>query len=161
MSEKPNVLLVTTDHWPGKLLGVAGHPCIQTPTLDQLARDGTRYNRAYSEVPVCIAARRTLMTGCTARTHGDRQFDELRPMPDLPTMAQTFRDAGYQAYGVGKLHIHPQRNRIGFDDVLLNGDTTAANNINADGATIATSFPEFLDLMNGLGAAMEAIGAPA
>jgi 3-phosphoshikimate 1-carboxyvinyltransferase len=30
-----------------------------------------------------------------------------------------------------------------------------------DGAAIATSFPEFLDLMNGLGAAMEAIGAPA
>ena len=30
-----------------------------------------------------------------------------------------------------------------------------------DGAAIATSFPEFLDLMNGLGAAMEAIGTPA
>ena len=30
------------------------------------------------------------------------------------TIAQTFRDAGYQAYAVGKLHIHPQRSRIGF-----------------------------------------------
>jgi len=119
MSAKPNVLLVTTDHWPGKLLGAAGHPCVQTPTLDQLARDGTRYNRAYSEVPVCIAARRTLMTGCSARTHGDRQFDELRPMPDLPTMAQSFRDAGYQATAVGKLHVYPTRNRIGFDEVIL------------------------------------------
>ena len=36
------------------------------------------------------------------------------------TLPQTFRDAGYQAYAVGKLHVYPQRNRIGFDDVLLN-----------------------------------------
>ena len=119
MTTQPNVLMITTDHWPGKLLGVAGHPCIQTPTLDQLARDGTRYNRAYSEVPVCIAARRTLMTGCSARTHGDRQFDELAPMPELPTMAQSFRAAGYQATAVGKLHVYPTRNRIGFDEVIL------------------------------------------
>ena len=34
-------------------------------------------------------------------------------------MAQTFRDAGYQAYAVGKLHVYPQRDRIGFDDVIL------------------------------------------
>ena len=37
-----------------------------------------------------------------------------------PTLAQTFRDAGYQAYAVGKMHVYPQRNRIGFDDVILN-----------------------------------------
>ena len=30
-----------------------------------------------------------------------------------------FRDSGYQAFGVGKLHVSPQRNRIGFDDVML------------------------------------------
>ena len=63
--------------------------------------------------------RRTLMTGTTTRTHGDRVFSERMPMPDLPTMAQTFRDAGYQAYAVGKLHVYPPRDRIGFDDVIL------------------------------------------
>ena len=40
-------------------------------------------------------------------------------MPDLPTMAETFKGAGYQTYAVGKLHVYPQRNRIGFDDVIL------------------------------------------
>ncbi|MEZ4683028.1 MAG: hypothetical protein R2932_53345 [Caldilineaceae bacterium] len=38
MSERPNVLLISTDHWPASLLGVADHPAIQTPTLDELAR---------------------------------------------------------------------------------------------------------------------------
>lgn len=118
-ASQPNVLLITTDHWPASLLGIAGHPAIQTPTLDHLARSGTRYTNAYSECPVCIPARRTLMTGTTPRTHGDRIFKVLEPMPNFPTLAQTFRDANYQAYAVGKLHVYPQRDRIGFDDVIL------------------------------------------
>ncbi|MCZ6672638.1 MAG: sulfatase-like hydrolase/transferase, partial [Verrucomicrobia bacterium] len=119
MSDKPNVLLISTDHWPASLLGCAGHSAIQTPTLDQFAANGTRFTNTYAECPVCIPARRTLMTGTPPRTHGDRVFQETLPMPDLPTMAGTFSDAGYQTYAVGKLHIYPQRNRIGFDDVIL------------------------------------------
>lgn len=121
MPAKPNVLLISVDHWPGSLLGAAGQPSILTPTIDQLAYNGVRFTQAYSECPMCIPARRTLMTGTTSQTHGDRVFDEHLPMrPDLPTLAQTFRDAGYQAYAVGKLHVYPQRDRIGFDDVILN-----------------------------------------
>src|SRR5690606_13666785 len=107
-----------TDHWPAALLGCAGHAVVQTPTLDELARSGTRFTNAYAECPVCVPARRTLMTGTTPRTHGLRR-NHGDPMPDIPTIAKTFRDAGYQAYGVGKLHVTPQRNRIGFDDVIL------------------------------------------
>lgn len=116
---RPNVLLITVDHWFGRLLGSAGHPVIQTPTLDHLTATGTRFTQAYSESPVCVPARRALMTGTTPRTHGDRIFQQDLPMPDLPTLAQTFRDAGYQATAVGKLHVFPQRARIGFDDVIL------------------------------------------
>ena len=116
---RPNVLLIMADQWSGRLLGAAGHPAIQTATLDQLAANGVRYSRAYTESPVCIPARRTVMTGTTPRTHGDRVFKPSLSMPELPTLAQCFRDAGYQAYAVGKLHVYPQRDRIGFDDVLL------------------------------------------
>jgi arylsulfatase len=118
----PNVLLICTDHWPGRLLGCAGHPAVMTPTLDQLAANGVRYSNAYSATPMCIPARRGLMTGACARTHGDRIFNETLRMPDLPTLAGAFRGAGYQTYAVGKLHVYPQRDRIGFDDVLLNED---------------------------------------
>ena len=116
---RPHVLLITTDHWPASLLGSAGHSVIQTPTLDSLARSGIRYTNAYSECPVCIPARRTLMTGLNPRSHGDRTFQTTLPMPDVPTLAGTFREAGYQTFAVGKLHVFPQRARIGFDDVLL------------------------------------------
>jgi choline-sulfatase len=126
MSAHPNVLLISTDHWPAALLGAAGHPAIQTPTLDELARSGVRFSNAYAECPVCIPARRTLMTGVSPRTHGDRVFKETLPMPaGLPTLAQIFHNAGYQAYAVGKLHVYPQRDRIGFDDVILDEEGRA------------------------------------
>lgn len=117
---RPNVLLVTLDQWPARLLGIEGRSDILTPTLDQVARNGVRFSNAYSECPVCIPARRTLMTGTSARRHGDRVFQPALPMPsDLPTLATCFREAGYQAAAVGKLHVYPPRDRIGFDDVLL------------------------------------------
>ena len=117
---RTNVLLICADHWPGPLLGAAGHERVLTPTLDRLAANGTLFTQAYTATPTCIPARRALMTGTTARTHGDRVFDEhLRMDPALPTMPQVFRDNGYQAYAVGKLHVYPQRDRIGFDEVIL------------------------------------------
>ena len=115
----PNVLLVIVDQWAGSLLGCAGHPTVQTPTLDQLARNGVRFANAYSESPICIPARRSLYTGTSPRTHGDRVFRKSGTMPPVPTIAQCFRDAGYQAFCVGKLHVFPERDRIGYDDVLL------------------------------------------
>jgi len=122
MTDKPNVLLICADHWAGDMFGVAGHPVVQTPGLDEIAQAGVRFTRAYSECPVCIPARRTLMTGLSPRGHGDRVFkDDLR-FPQVTTLAQAFRDAGYQADAVGKLHVHPQRDRIGFDNVLLDDE---------------------------------------
>lgn len=119
MPSRPNILLITVDQWPGYLLGAAGHPVIETPTLDTLAAAGTHYTATYSECPICIPARRTLMTGTSPRSHGDRIFKPQERMPDLPTLAATFRAHGYQATSVGKLHVHPQRDRIGFDDTII------------------------------------------
>lgn len=114
------MLFVSVDQWPASLMGVAGHPDIETPTLDSLAAIGTRFTRAYAECPICIPARRSMMTGTSPRKHGDREFQTALPMPaNLPTLASCFGAAGYQSFAVGKLHVYPQRDRIGFDDALI------------------------------------------
>ena len=116
----PNVLLITTDQWPGSLLGCAGHPVVQTPTLDLLAREGIRFDQALSECPVCIPARRTLMTGLSPRSHGTRSYQTRMPLPPTrPTLPDCFRAGGYQTGAVGKLHLFPIRQRYGFDEVVL------------------------------------------
>lgn len=123
---RPNVLLICTDHWPGALMRPAGHPVIMTPTLQQLADCGAYYPNTYSATPVCVPARRALMTGLTAKSHGVRQ-NSSAPMPDAPTLAQTFHDHGYQTMAVGKLHVSPPRQRLGFDDVILNEEGRRAD----------------------------------
>lgn len=117
--KRKNVLLIQTDQWSGRYFGYAGHPSVMTPTIDQLARDGLIFDRCYSTCPVCILARRSLMTGTSPKTHGDRVYRDRLPMPELPTLAGTFRDQGYQTVAVGKLHVYPQRSRIGFEEVIL------------------------------------------
>ncbi|MDA0746511.1 MAG: sulfatase-like hydrolase/transferase [bacterium] len=117
--DQPNVLLICTDHWSGLLTGEQGHPVVMTPTVDHLARCGVTYTNAYSACPSCVPARRSLLTGMSPRANGLRSYADGLDFPDVPTMAQCFRDAGYQAYCVGKLHVYPQRHRVGFDDVLV------------------------------------------
>ena len=119
MSTRPNVLFICTDEWPGALLGCHGDSASQTPTIDFLARNGLDMRKAYSECPVCIPARRCLMTGLSPRSHGDRVYSDTMRMPDATTMARAFSQAGWQTVAVGKLHVYPQRDRIGFDDVSL------------------------------------------
>ncbi|WP_102345170.1 sulfatase-like hydrolase/transferase [Bacillus sp. Marseille-P3661] len=122
-----NVLLITVDQWPGNLLGCEGKEDFLSPTLDELAKVGVRFENAYSPTPVCIPARRELMTGTGSKTHGDRKFNEFLELPNVPTIAQAFKDNGYQTFGVGKLHVYPQRARIGFDDVILNEEGRKVN----------------------------------
>ncbi len=114
-----HILLINTDHWSGSLLGAWGHPEIRTPTLDILARSGISFTRCYSSCPVCIPARRSQMTGLFPKSHGDRVYSDKMPMPQVPTLASSLADNGYQTVAVGKLHVYPQRNRIGFHEVIL------------------------------------------
>ena len=72
--DRPNVLLICADTWSGGLIGALGHPTVLTPTLDQLVANGIAFTNATSTTPMCIPARREIMTGVSARTHGDRAF---------------------------------------------------------------------------------------
>lgn len=119
MKNRKHVLFIQTDEWSGRFFGYAGHPVIMTPTIDQIAKNGIVYDNCYSTCPVCIPARRSLMTGTFPVTHGDRVYSATMRMPEMTTMAQAFREAGYQTVAVGKLHVYPQRTRIGFDEVIL------------------------------------------
>ena len=117
--KRKNVVLICTDEWPGQLFGHRGRKDVMTPTIDFLADNGVMMENAYSECPVCIPARRSLMTGLTPEHHGDRVYSDRMEMPDCQTLAGAFSSAGYQTVAVGKMHVYPQRDRTGFDDVIL------------------------------------------
>ena len=111
--DRPNILLLMTDEHRGDALGIEGHPVLQTPYLDSIGGGGFHFRRAYSASPVCVPARRTLMTGTKASTHG--VFMNYNTHLDLPTLPGTLSQNGYQTHLVGKLHLHPLRKLYGFD----------------------------------------------
>ncbi|MFN3147333.1 MAG: arylsulfatase [Paracoccaceae bacterium] len=109
---RPNILLIVTDQQRGDALGIAGHPVVQTPNMDEIGAFGTHFTRAYSAHPVCVPARRTLMTGATAAHHG--VFMNYDTRLDLPTLPAALTAAGYHTHLSGKLHLHPPRKLHGF-----------------------------------------------
>ncbi|TWP34145.1 arylsulfatase [Leekyejoonella antrihumi] len=117
----PNVVLLCVDEWRGDALSSAGHPHVETPHLDELARGGVRFSRAYSATPTCVPARVALFTGQSQEAHGRVGYEEGVPfdVAHPVTLQGEFRRAGYQTQAIGKMHVWPERSRSGFDDVIL------------------------------------------
>ncbi len=110
--DRPNILLLMTDQHRGDCLGMEGHPVLQTPYLDHIGASGSHFRRAYTACPVCIPARRTLMTGRRPASHG--VLMNYHTWLDGPTLPGELSKAGYQAHLVGKLHLWPLRKLYGF-----------------------------------------------
>jgi len=114
-----NILLIVVDQWRSDALGCAGHPCLRTPHLDRLADDGVRFTNAYSATPSCVAARASLMTGLSQKRTGVVGYSEGFDWNYDHTLAGTLADAGYHTQCVGKMHVKPNRNLMGFHNVVL------------------------------------------
>ena len=119
----PNVVILLADDLGWADVGYHDGE-IATPAIDRLAREGVRLERFYS-APICSPTRAALMTGRDPLKLG-LAYDQLHPWynaglsPDAYTLAEAFRDAGYQTGMVGKWHLgHSQEHQLpnahGFD----------------------------------------------
>ena len=126
--QRPNILFIMTDQQRGDCLGIDGHPVLQTPNLDFLAHSGTLFQHGYSETPVCIPARRTVMSGQAPAAHGMVGVTGRVDWQPDATLAGELSDAGYQCEMIGKLHLWPHRKRFGFHHMLLADNTRSKDN---------------------------------
>src|SRR5688500_12673104 len=101
---KPNVLFIAIDDLT-RALGCGGHPVVQTPHIDRLARTGIYFPRAYTQIPLCNPSRASLLTGLrpdiTSVYDLGRHFREQ--LPEVVTLPQLFRRAGWWTGRVGKI----------------------------------------------------------
>lgn len=131
-SDKPNVIVVMCDQLRAFEVGCYGNDVIRTPNMDRMAEEGVRFELAVSNNPVCTPGRSCLLSGQYTRTcmpylGNPISMDEFgKPictpwpvrerehLPD-PTMPDAFREAGYDTAVIGKWHVHPAPDVIGFD----------------------------------------------
>jgi arylsulfatase A len=105
---KPNIIFILSDDVAQGDLGCYGQKLIQTPNLDQMAKEGTRYLQAYCGTSVCAPSRSSLMTGlhmghCPIRANREIRPEGQKPLPEGTfTVAKLLKDAGYDTCCVGK-----------------------------------------------------------
>ncbi|NQT87545.1 sulfatase-like hydrolase/transferase [bacterium] len=93
-----------TDTQRTDMLGCYGFPDMKTPSLDRLAAEGMRFDRAYTCCPVCGPARSALFTGTLPHSNGS--WGNSMPLGDnVKTVGQRLRDNGVQAAYIGKWHL--------------------------------------------------------
>lgn len=105
---KPNIILILADDLGYGDLGCYGQARIQTPRLDRMAREGTRFTRYYAGATVCAPSRSVLMQGlhtghCRVRGNAGRANPLAQALrPDDVTMAGVLHGAGYATGLIGK-----------------------------------------------------------
>ncbi|MEO1524130.1 MAG: arylsulfatase [Planctomycetota bacterium] len=107
-NEKPNLIFILSDDVAQGDLGCYGQKLIQTPRLDQLAAEGTRYLQAYCGTSVCAPSRSSFFTGlhcghCPVRGNYEVPPEGQLPLPDQTiTIAEVAKSNGYTTATFGK-----------------------------------------------------------
>ena len=146
-TQKPNIIFIMADDLGYADIGSFGQKFIQTPYLDQMAKDGLRFTNHYAGTAVCAPSRCALMTGYDighAEVRGNKQHGNGRqgqhPISDSTrTVAEYLKSAGYQTamigkWGLGDPGTSGDPNNQGFDYYFGYTDQVLAHNY----------FPEYL-----------------
>jgi iduronate 2-sulfatase len=151
--KRPNVLFIVADDMNNHL-GCYGHD-VKTPSIDELARRGMRFDRAYCQVPVCNPSRVSFLSGLrpdktqvfTLVTHTRAHLGDWVMLPEY------FRKSGYFTAQIGKIYhtddgfedprswnieIREFGKRPSEDDVIKAGEPGGAGQHTIDWASLST-----------------------
>lgn len=107
-ANRPNVLMIAIDDLNDWVAPLAGHPQVQTPSMDRLAQRGTLFLNAHCQSPLCNSSRTSLMTGLRPSTTGvyglAPWFRSIEPLADHVTLPQYLARHGYRCYSTGKIY---------------------------------------------------------
>jgi choline-sulfatase len=102
---KPNFLFLLADDHAGYVLGADGNRLAQTPHLDRLAAEGTRFAAHYCNSPVCTPSRQSILTGQMPHAAGVTVLST--PLAtDRPTLARRLGESGFSTGVIGKMHFN-------------------------------------------------------
>ena len=135
---RPNIVVVLVDDMRWDEMRVAGHPFIDTPNMDRLAREGARFTNAFATTPLCSPSRASFLTGQYPHTNGIID-NTARPSHNLPVFPLALQRAGYRTGFFGKWHMgNDDSPRPGFDHwVSMPGQGDAIDpSLNVDGERV-------------------------
>ena len=116
---RPNIIYIMTDDQTVNQMSCYGHPFLNTPNLDRIANEGTRFSNCFCTNSLCAPSRASVLTGCYSNINGiqgnSEKAGEVEHLnPDLPTFPELLQQAGYFTSLIGKYHLHDDP--VGFDE---------------------------------------------
>lgn len=116
-ADRPNIIFVLVDDLRWDEFGAAGHPWLETPNIDRLARQGAMFTQAVHAIPLCSPNRATLLTGQYPSRHGVTGNEARSELSHkLDTFPRALQSAGYRTGFIGKWHMgNDPTQRPGFD----------------------------------------------
>jgi uncharacterized sulfatase len=112
---QPNILFIFSDQQRWDTCGCYGQPLEITPNLDRMAREGVRFEHAFTCQPVCGPARACLQTGKYATEVACHTNHRMLPLNET-TIAHVLSATGYEVGYLGKWHLSSFGPRGGADD---------------------------------------------
>ncbi len=107
-TSRPNVVIIYGDDVGYADVGVNGSKLIPTPNIDRLASEGLNFTDGHCTAATCTPSRFSMLTGIHGFRHGVRILAPNSPMkikPDMFTLPQLFKKAGYNTAVIGKWHL--------------------------------------------------------
>ena len=102
--KQPNVVFILTDDHRYDAAGFMGHPYLETPNMDRMAREGVHFENAFVTTSLCSPSRASILTGLYTHNHG--VVDNYNPLPEgLTFFPEYMQNAGYETAFIGKWHI--------------------------------------------------------
>ena len=128
---KPDIVLFMVDQLSAKWLEEPYRSSISIPNIERLKSKGVTFTRAFSSNPICMAARPTIATGLTARSHGVLT-NGYKLDSTIPTFMQLMQGKDWRTGAFGKVHfyphfmgVHPDYRPFGFDECSITEDPRA------------------------------------
>lgn len=115
--QRPNIIVIVTDQQSATMMSCTGNRWLKTPAMDYLAKNGIRFERAYTTNPVCSPARIGFMTGRfpgsfrAKKTGPARENRGAMAVTEVPKIVQDtnlgayLKRAGYELVYGGKTHL--------------------------------------------------------
>src|SRR5262245_23603432 len=101
--ERPNILFIMSDDHAAHALSCYGSKVNQTPGLDRLAKEGTRFENAFVTNSICTPTRAVLLTGKYSHVNGVPVFNRFDGSQQ--TVSKLLQSAGYHTGMIGKWHL--------------------------------------------------------
>ena len=127
MAKPKNILFIMFDQLRWDYLSCYGHPHLQTPHIDRLAKMGVRFSRAYIQSPICGSSRMSTYTGRYVHSHG-ASWNGIPLKVGEMTMGDHLRKAGMGCWLVGKTHMRADKEgmeRLGLEPDSIIGARVA------------------------------------